>query len=50
MFEIQKTKNCEGYDQIPQRIHSDGASMLETPFTSLFETIYKQKIFLNNGR
>ena len=38
-----KTKNCEGYDRIPQRILSDGAELLVFPLTTLFEKIYSQK-------
>ena len=43
IFEEIKTKNCEGYDRIPQRIFADGAEILVTPLTSLFEKIYNQK-------
>ena len=38
-----KPKNCEGYDRIPQRILSDGAETLITPFTGLFHRIYHQQ-------
>ena len=38
-----KPKNCEGYDRIPQRILSDGAEVLKTPFSGLFQRIYYQK-------
>ena len=38
-----KTKNCEGYDRIPQRIISDGAEYLIEPFTALFSRIYNQR-------
>ena len=38
-----KTKNCEGYDRIPQRILTDGAECLILPLTGLFERIYNQK-------
>ena len=38
-----KTKNCEGYDRIPQRILSDGAEVLISPFVGLFRRIYDQK-------
>ena len=32
-----KTKNCEGFDRIPQRILIDGASILLNPLSKLFE-------------
>ena len=37
-----KTKNCEGYDRIPQRILTDGAEVLITPFVGLFKRVYVQ--------
>ena len=36
-----KTKNCEGYDRLPQRILIDGIDVLINPLTLLFEKIYK---------
>ena len=38
-----KTKNCEGYDRLPQRILTDGINVLITPLADLFEKIYKYK-------
>jgi hypothetical protein len=38
-----KTKNCEGFDRIPQRVLSDGTAHLIEPFTKLFKKIYNQK-------
>ena len=38
-----KLKNSEGYDRIPQRILADGALILLTPLTKLFNLIYHQK-------
>ena len=38
-----KTKNCEGFDQIPQRILKDGIQFLSKPLTVLFDAIYKSK-------
>ena len=35
-----KVKNCEGPDQIPQRILIDGVERLVEPFSKLFEKIY----------
>ena len=39
-----KTKNCEGFDRIPQRVLSDGRAHLIEPFTELFKKIYNQKV------
>ena len=39
-----KTKNCEGYDRIPQRVLTDGAESLTAPLSGLFKRIYEQKI------
>ena len=38
-----KTKNCEGYDRIPQRIIKDGINHLIRPLTYLFNSIYETK-------
>ena len=38
-----KTKNCEGYDRIPQRVLTDGIQILIKPFTLLFSKIYEQQ-------
>jgi hypothetical protein len=38
-----KTKNCEGYDRIPQRILIDGAKFFIVPFMALFNQIYETK-------
>ena len=38
-----KIKNCEGFDRIPQRVLTDGAEILVTPLSILFEKIYTQK-------
>ena len=38
-----KTKNCEGFDRIPQRVLVDGADVLIHPLTVLFSKIYTQK-------
>ena len=38
-----KTKNCEGYDRIPQRILTDGIDLLLKPLSSLFDKIYNTK-------
>ena len=38
-----KIKNCEGYDRIPQRILSDGFTILSNPLRVLFSKIYHQK-------
>ena len=38
-----KTKNCEGYDRIPQRILTDGINFLLQPLSMLFDQIYKTK-------
>ena len=38
-----KTKNCEGFDRIPQRILTDGAQILLNPLTRLFNLIYHEK-------
>ena len=37
-----KIKNCEGYDQIPQRVLSEGIEILLTPLTGLFKRIISQ--------
>ena len=37
-----KTKNCEGFDRIPQRILVDGATILLTPLRGLMRRIYFQ--------
>jgi hypothetical protein len=39
-----KTKNCEGHDNIPQRILVDGIEVLRYPLSILFNKIYNQKI------
>ena len=39
-----KLKNTEGYDRIPQRILIDGRILLNSPLTSLFALIYRDKI------
>ena len=38
-----KIKNCEGSDQIPQRIIADGLEILHEPFTKFFAMIYRTK-------
>ena len=38
-----KTKNCEGYDRIPQRIIIDGIEFLAKPLTALLNQIYISK-------
>ena len=38
-----KTKNCEGYDRIPQRILTDEIGILIKPLTILFNKNYEQK-------
>ena len=38
-----KTKNCEGFDRIPQRVLTDGINELTPPLTILFQKILKQK-------
>ena len=38
-----KPKNCEGYDQIPQRILLDGVQYLLKPLAQLFNQIYLTK-------
>ena len=38
-----KTKNCEGYDRITQRILTDGIGILIKPLTILFNKIYEQR-------
>ena len=35
-----KVKNCEGYDQIPQRVLIDGMDLLIDPLTKLFSIFY----------
>ena len=42
-IETIKTKSCEGYDRITQRILSDGAEFLVIPCTGLFWSIYNLK-------
>ena len=37
-----KTKNCEGYDRIPQRVISDGIGILIKPLTIFSNKIYEQ--------
>ena len=49
-LKIIKTKNCEGFDKIPQRVLSDGAEFLTAPLGGLFKWIYEQKKFPNNGQ
>ena len=39
-----KTKNCEGYDRIPQRLITDGIQILIKPLTTLFSKIYNQRM------
>ena len=39
-----KMKNCEGYDQIPQRYLIDGLSVLVNPLGELFSLIYSTKL------
>ena len=36
-----KTKNCEGYDRIPQRVLIDGLGVLVEPLTKFFEKVYR---------
>ena len=38
-----KIKNCEGHDNIPQRIIKDGIEILKHPLSILFNKIYNQK-------
>ena len=38
-----KTKNCEGFDRIPQRILIDGIQYLSKPLSLIFDQIYKTK-------
>lgn len=38
-----KTKNCEGYDRIPQRFFTDGAPILIKPLSVLFNKVYEQR-------
>ena len=38
-----KTKNCEGYDRIPQRFLTDGAPILLKPISVLFNKVYEQR-------
>ena len=38
-----KIKNCEGFDRIPQRVLADGAELLVTPLSTIFQKIYDQK-------
>ena len=38
-----KTKNCEGHDRLPQRILTDGISVLIAPLSELFQKIYEHK-------
>ena len=42
MFTL-KTKNCEGYDIIPQRILTDGIGILLKSLTILFNKIHEQR-------
>ena len=44
-----KIKNNEGFDRIPQRILVDGLPNLLPPLVILFEQIYLQKKYPNNG-
>ena len=44
-----KLKNSEGCDRIPQRILLDGIEILAGPMTTLFNKIYLQKSYQNNG-
>ena len=39
-----KLKNTEGYDRIPLRILIDGRILLNSPLTSLFALIYRDKM------
>ena len=36
-------KNCEGPDQIPQRVLADGIEILHEPFSHLFNLIYSRR-------
>jgi len=38
-----KNKKCHGYDNIPLVVLKDGAKILASPFTKLFEKIYETK-------
>ena len=38
-----KIKNCEGYDQIPQRFLIDGIDILISPLSKLFSLVYRDK-------
>ena len=38
-----KSKNCEGHDNIPQRILIDGIDHLKNPLSILFSKIYNQR-------
>ena len=38
-----KSKKCHGYDNIPLMVLKDGAEVLASPFTKLFEKIYQTK-------
>ena len=42
-----KSKNCEGYDRIPQKILLDGLDALLTPFSKLFAMILYSFAFLH---
>jgi hypothetical protein len=38
-----KSKKCYGYDNVPLLVLKDGAEVLASPFTELFEKIYQTK-------
>ena len=49
-FKTVKIKNCKGYDRIPQRVLNEGMDVLLAPLYKLFNLIYNQKKFPNNGQ
>ena len=40
-IKMLKVKNCEGYDQIPQRVLIDEMDLLIDPLTKLFTMVYR---------
>ena len=40
--QIQKVKNCEGFDRFPQRVLMNGINLLLIPHTKLFHKILQQ--------
>ena len=43
-YEICHTKNCKGFDRIPQRVLADGLEVLKSPQTKIFLLQFTQEV------